>query len=214
VQKIDLQGKDSAWRQVGTIDANIPFQILAKGSVDFGGIGNDDGVTAGVTGNAFIRWCTDNWGTIEKAAEELAKIAAVAAAADDPNMDHTKWPWIKYIFDNGGTVNYDEGGFWVAITRNDQPPSQANQANLLCKPALYYWYHKLFEQNNNIAYNTKVWVWVREHDGGRDPFNPKPDYGDNSGHYTIALDPDTKLLSGAADNPSSPLKRKKPNTSL
>jgi hypothetical protein len=61
LQTLVLQGKDSSWKQLGSVEANTSFQIRARGTADFGGIGNDDGVAAGVTGNAFVKWCTDKF---------------------------------------------------------------------------------------------------------------------------------------------------------
>ena len=79
---------------------------------------------------------------------------------------------------------------------------------------LYYWYSKINQAGNNIAFDQKVWVWVKLHDGGRDPFSTR-DFGDNSGSYTIWIDIDSKINDNEmkADSPAAHqvLKRKQPN---
>ena len=208
LQTIQLQGKDSAWKLAGSVDAMNGFQIGAKGMVDFGGLGNDDGVTAGVTGNAFVKWCRDNWDSIEKALEGLEQVAVAASSSaltsGSPSPAVMHWNWVDYIDKNGPTVNYDEGAFFVVITTTDQPPSKSNAANQVAKPALYYWYSKLYNAGNNIAYDKKVWVWVKQHDGGRDPFSTS-DFGDNHGSYTIWIDIDSKITDNDLNSSSAPV---------
>ena len=166
-----------------------PFQIQAQGDVDFGGPGQSDNVGAGVTGNELVAWLRGlNFGAIEEAVSWLAEVVEDVAA---DSINGNQWHWITYINSNAGKVNYDEGGFWVAITKDNNPPSTSN---VICTPALYYWYLQLYKQNLNVAYGQKVVVWARAHDGGRDPFKPKvADFKDNKGYYTIWLNTDVPL---------------------
>jgi hypothetical protein len=211
VQSIELQGKDTSWRLVGSVEPNTGFQIGANGMVDFGNLFNDYGVTAGVTGNAFAAWCSRNWKSIAAAVDWLATVVADASKSDS-SAQH--WHWIDYINKNGGKVNYDEGGFFVVMTTNDRPPSKTDESNRVAAPALYYWYYKINQAGNNIAFDQKVWVWVKQHDGGHDAFSTS-DFGDNSGSYTIWIDPDDKINDNETKSDSSAahleLKRKQPN---
>jgi hypothetical protein len=212
LQTVQLQGKDSSWRLVGSVEPMTGFQIGAKGMVDFGGIGNDDGVTAGVTGNAFVKWCRDNWDSIENALEQVAQVVvAVSSSAlttSSSGLSVMHWNWVDYINHNGPEVNYDEGGFFVVVTTDDQPPSKSNVGNQAAKPALYYWYNKLYNGGNTIGYDKKVWVWVKQHDGGRDAYSTK-DFGDNHGTYTIWIDLDNKITDNDLNTSSVPASSKK-----
>jgi hypothetical protein len=138
----DVNGKISDWVLVcgNPVPANTQFQVTAKGKVDFGcWLGRcKDGAEAGVTSGAFLRWVKDNKEDIL----ELIKLGIQVASKADGSPPS----WIGYINQIGSECNYDEGGAWIAITNNNQPPTIANT---VCIPALYYWYAQL---NDKSAY--------------------------------------------------------------
>lgn len=231
VQQIQVQGKDSAWKLVGTVDSLTPFQIHAKGNVKFGGAGQDDNSNAGVSSSAFAKWgrtifssgldllfqwlqsaavsstsgsdtstagSSDGSGFNDAGTSDGAGVSTESVRArrlnrkpapNPPAIMH--WNWVDYINSNGSTVNYDEGAFFVLLTTTGRAPSQGSGGQV-APPALYYWYKKIFDNGGNIAFDQKIWVWVKVHDGGRDPFS-KSSFGDNKGSYTVWLDPDQQI---------------------
>lgn len=223
-QSIQLDGKDSSWRPVGSIEPMTGFQIDAKGTVDFGGLFQSDTANAGVTGSAFAKWAKEVFsGGVEAAVQWLESAAVSDDQGGDQGGDQTSsqvsplsegipsvmhWNWIDYINNNGGTVNYNEGAFFVVITTTDQSPSKSNTAAQVARPALYYWYNKLFQAGNNIAYDKKVWVWVKVHDGGHDPYGTSS-FGDNHGSYTIALEPGSTITDTELKTTITPITLKK-----
>jgi hypothetical protein len=213
-QQIAVQGKDSSWKLVGTVDPMTGFQIGAKGSVNFGGLGHKDDPNAGVTGNPFAKIAENVFGLgIEYFVKWLEGASVDDGSSGGTNSDGganttgddfsesfgtgnsssaMHWNWVDYINTNGSTVNYDEGAFFVSLTTTSQAPSQGNAANQVASPALFYWYKKIFENGGDIAYDQKVWVWVKIHDGGRSPYSTSS-FGDNSGSYSIWIDPDQQI---------------------
>ena len=218
VQQISVQGKDSSWKLVGTVDAMTGFQIGAKGTVDFGGLGHKDDPNAGVTGNPFAKiaetlfsgglnyfltWLESasiNDGSGGGSSGDTETDSGYPVTGDDTtesfgtanSTSAMHWNWVDYVNTNGATVNYDEGAFFVSMTTTGQPPSPSNAANEVASPALYYWYKKIFDNGGDVAYDQKVWVWVKVHDGGRSPYSTSS-FGDNSGSYTIWIDPDQQI---------------------
>ena len=210
-QTIQLQGKDSSWKLVGSVEPMTGFQIGAKGMVDFGGLGEDDSANAGVTGNSFVKWWRDNWPNIEDVIGWLEQVGVAVEAfgldsAGSPSVTH--WNWIDYINANGNKINYDEGAFFVVLTTNDNPPSKGDASNQIANPALYYWYNKIYNAGGNIAYDKKVWVWAKVHDGGRDPYSTSS-FGDNHGSYTIWIDLDNQITADELKTSSAPISLKK-----
>jgi hypothetical protein len=205
MQEITVDGKDSSWQLVGTVDAMTGFQIGASGNVDFGGLGQNDNPNAGVTGNAFVSFVKKAFETIERFMGWVES-AESASSGSSSGVDATggetaeslstgagmHWNWIDYINRNGPTVNYDEGAFFVVMTKDSNPPTQSNAADQVAKPALFYWYKKMFDNGSNVAFDQKVWVWVKVHDGGHDPYSTSS-FGDNRGAYSIWIDPDQQI---------------------
>ncbi len=211
---VKVPGNTAQWTLVGAVPANTAFQIQGKGTVDFGcRFGAcKDGVNAGVTGNSFARAFRDNWGTIEKLFKSVAKDMGMGPApfnekiVMNPGEDMASFIvrnrsnsqtildkiFIGYTKKVGQEVNYDEGGFWIIMTTNNQPPVYGQ--NTFCEPALYYWYNELYKEllKENFAptmrFTKSVWVWVLPHDGGRNAFIIKPqNFHDNSGSYSVWL---------------------------
>jgi len=207
--QVTIPGNRTTWSLVGAVPANTAFNIQASGTVDFGcALGScKDGVNAGVTGNAFGKWLSENENSIVNAAENIAKaIGYVINLNIKAVPGETYGNTIKRMGNNVDVnniivqqiqlfttkVNYDEGGFWIVMTTNAQPPSQGN--NIFTKPVLYYWYNKIYQQlgkeqmPSHLQFTVPLWVWVLPHDGGRDAFNFKTqDYHDNSGSYNVVL---------------------------
>ncbi len=211
---VEVPGNISHWALVGSAQANTPFQIQGKGTVDFGCKleACKDGVNAGVTGNAFAKAFRDNWGTIENLLKDMAKDMGMGVVPFNekivmkPGEDVSSFIDRKksngqmnadVFFDGytkkvGQEVNYDEGGFWIIMTTNNQPPVYGQ--NTFCEPALYYWYNELYKElikegfAPTMRFTKTVWVWALPHDGGKNPFSIKPqDFHDNSGAYSVWL---------------------------
>ena len=211
---IEVPGKSPQWTLVGSVNANTSFQIQGKGTIDFGcKLGAcKDGVNAGVTGNSFAKAFRDNWGTIENLFKDMAKDMGMGAApfnekiAMKPGEDlssfierkktsnqiNTDMLFNGYTKKVGHEVNYDEGGFWIIMTTNGQPPVYGQ--NTFCEPKLFYWYNELYKEllkenfSPTIRFSKTVWVWVLPHDGGHNAFDIKPqDFHDNSGAYKVWL---------------------------
>lgn len=212
--QISVPGNKTEWTLVGAVPANTTFQIQGSGTVNFGCRLDEcnDNVYAGVTGNSFVQWFKNNWGTIDKfllmtavptGAPPIVLNAKVTMKPGETfssyiqrksqgSAGNSNFYFQEYIKKVSSEVHYDQGGFWVVMTTNDQYP-QIGQ-NTFCEPALYYWYNKFSEElgkehfNPNIQITQPVWVWALAHDGGRSAINLQTkDYHDNSGSYRVGV---------------------------